>query len=149
MVGSMIAGIFLVILGGHVAQWWNLLSVVETAGGRLWQKIVPIFAKIVPPKALKHAIIGGLLWGWIPCGLVYSTLVLAASTADPVNGGLTMTAFGIGTLPMLFAMGVLAKQLENIKFQAWLRVVSGTALCALGVAVALDVVPLQVGMHGM
>ena len=149
VVGSMIAGIFLVILGGHVAQWWNLLSVVETAGGRLWQKIVPIFAKIVPPKGLQHALIGGLLWGWIPCGLVYSTLILAASTADPVNGGLTMTAFGIGTLPMLLAMGVLAKQLEKLKLQIWLRVVSGTALCALGVAVVLDVVPLHVGMHGM
>ena len=149
VIGSMIAGIFLVILGGHVAQWWNLLSVVETAGGRLWQKIVPIFAKIVPPKALHHAIIGGLLWGWIPCGLVYSTLVLAASTADPINGGLTMAAFGIGTLPMLLAMGMVAKQLEKLKFQNWLRMLSGTALCALGVAVALDVVPLHISSQGM
>ncbi len=141
--GALIAGIFLIILGGHVARWWNLLAALEAAGGRLWQKIVPAFSKIVPPRMHRHAIIGGLLWGWIPCGLVYSTLVLAATTGDAILGGLTMAAFGIGTLPMLLAMGALAEQVKRAGNLFWMRTASGTVLCALGAAVFLGVVPLH------
>lgn len=149
LIGSLAAGLFLVILGGHVAQWWNLLKIVEKAGGRLWQKIVPVFSKYLPPRLYRHAIIGGLLWGWIPCGLVYSTIVLAATTADPVNGGLTMLAFGVGTLPMLFAMGALADQLERLKSLTWLRGVMGAVLCVFGGLIFLGVIPLHVGHRTM
>ena len=149
VIGAYIAGLFLVILGGHVAQWWNLLNAVEKAGGNLWQRIVPSFSKILPPRLHRHAIIGGLLWGWIPCGLVYSTIVLAATTADPVSGGLTMFAFGVGTLPMLFAMGALANQMERLKQLPWLKGVMGSALCVFGALILLGVVPLGMERHGM
>ncbi len=148
-IGSYTAGLFLVILGGHVAQWWNLLNFVEKAGGRLWQKLVPMFSKILPPQLHRHAIIGGLLWGWIPCGLVYTTLVLAATTADPLSGGLTMLAFGVGTLPMLFVMGTLADQQERLNSLRWLKGIVGTALCVFGALVFLGIVPLHAGRHAM
>ncbi len=145
MVGSLLAGLFLIILGGHVARWWSLLTVVEQFGGRLWQKVVPVFSKILPPRLLRHAIIGGLLWGWVPCGLVYSALVLAATSTDSLSGGLTMAAFGIGTLPMLTVMGVLVKQLDWINNIRWLRGVLGSGLCVLGIVLSLGFVPLHVG----
>ncbi len=142
-VGSIIAGIFLIILAGHVAQWWNLLSIVEQAGGRLWQKVVPLFSRYLTPKLHRHAIIGGLLWGWIPCGLVYSTLVVAAASTDAIGGGLTMAAFGIGTLPMLIVMGVVAGQLERFRKISWLRNVFAILLCALGAAILVGILPLH------
>lgn len=148
VIGSLIAGLFLIILGGHVARWWSLLNVVEQFGGRLWQKVVPVFSKMLPPRLLRHAIVGGLLWGWIPCGLVYSALVLAATSTDSITGGLTMAAFGVGTLPMLIAMGVLANQLERINKVRWLRGVLGGSLCVLGIMLSLGVVPLNMG-HSM
>lgn len=148
-IGSYTAGLFLVILGGHVAQWWNLLNVVEKAGGRLWQKIVPMFSRILPPQLHRHAIIGGLLWGWIPCGLVYSTIVLAATTANPLSGGLTMFAFGVGTLPMLFVMGALAGQQERLNGMPWLKGVMGTALCVFGALIFLGFVPFHAERHAM
>lgn len=149
VIGSYTAGLFLIILGGHVAQWWNLLNVVEKAGGRLWQRLVPTFSKVLPPRLHRHAVIGGLLWGWIPCGLVYSTVVLAATTADPLRGGLTMFAFGVGTLPMLFVMGALAGQQERLNRLPWVKGVMGTTLCVFGTLVILGFVPLHAEHHAM
>ncbi len=148
VIGAMIAGVFLIILGGHVAGWWHLLVKLEAAGGRVWQKIVPKLTKVLPPRMYRHAIIGGLLWGWLPCGLVYSTLVLAATAADPIGGGLTMAAFGVGTLPMLLMMGVLAEQLEKFKRVVWLKVVAGLTLSVIGALMVLDVMPIHIH-HGM
>ena len=144
-IAPMIAGTFMVILGGHIAQWWNLLSVIEKAGGRLWNRIVPEFSKILPPRLLRHAFVGGLLWGWIPCGLVYSTLVLAGSTADPIQGGLTMLAFGIGTLPMLFLMGAVADRITKLKSMRWPRTVVGAGICVFGSLIIVGMLPIHVG----
>ncbi len=142
-VGSFIAGLFLIILGGHVARWWDLLTRVEMAGGRVWERIVPIFGRVIPPRMIRHAVIGGLLWGWIPCGLVYSTLVLAATTADPIGGGLTMAAFGMGTLPMLLAMGALTGPLEKLGQIVWLKQTAGGILCVIGTLILLEFIPLH------
>ncbi len=149
MIGSLIAGLLMVILGGHVARWWNLLSIIEQAGGRIWQKVVPLFSRFLSPKLYRHAIVGGLLWGWIPCGLVYSTLVVAAATADPVAGGLTMAAFGIGTLPMLFGMGAMAGQLQKLKGLTWFRTLMGVTLCIFGVVIFLSMVSPHIGHQAM
>lgn len=47
----------------------------------------------------------GMLWGWLPCGMVYSVLAGAAVSGDAVNGAAIMAAFGAGTLPLLLALG--------------------------------------------
>ena len=147
--GSIIAGLLMIVLGGHIAQWWNILSAVERAGGRLWQTLVPVFAKTLSPRLQRHAFIGGLLWGWMPCGLVYSALLLAATSTNALSGGLTMAAFGVGTLPMLIAMAFLSGQMERVKSFVWLRRVVGGSLCALGIAVFVGLVPLHGPLHTM
>ncbi len=146
-IGTMIAGLFMVILGGHVAKWWGILNLLEQSAGRLWNKVVPVFSKLLPPKALHHSVIGGMLWGWIPCGLVYSALALAVTSADAVAGAIIMLSFGFGTLPMLLAVGGLSHRLQNLKYPSWIRTVSGGVICIFGVFLLLGNVPVHLIIH--
>jgi sulfite exporter TauE/SafE len=50
----------------------------------------------------------GILWGFLPCGLVFAMLVVAAGTQTPWAGALTMLAFGLGTVPTLLGFGLAA-----------------------------------------
>ncbi|MEA3277605.1 MAG: sulfite exporter TauE/SafE family protein [Pseudomonadota bacterium] len=52
-------------------------------------------------------VVGGLLNGFVPCSLVFSVAVKAVGSADPVQAGLLMAAFGLGTLPTMAAVSVL------------------------------------------
>jgi len=56
----------------------------------------------------------GAVWGWLPCGLVYSMLAWSLAMADPLRGALLMGAFGLGTLPALLATGLAARQLAGL-----------------------------------
>ncbi len=51
----------------------------------------------------------GLLFGFLPCGLLYAMAITAAGSADPFRGAVTMIAFGLGTLPALFLVGGTAQ----------------------------------------
>lgn len=77
-------------------RWWNRLF-----GDRLR----PLFA--APFGMRGYAL--GIMLGFIPCGLVYGALVLAAATASALNGGVVMVIFGLGTVPMLFVTGFIGQ----------------------------------------
>ncbi len=85
-----------------------------------------------------------MLWGWIPCGLVYSTLVLATTTASPASGGLVMLAFGIGTLPMVISMGVVADRIGRLARFRW---VFGSFVATVGILITIGVIPLHPESH--
>ena len=83
----------------------------------------------------------GLIWGWLPCGLVYSVLLLAATTTDAAAGGLVMLAFGIGTMPAMIATGVSASKIAQ--FMSGKRVGAGLLIVVLGLAtIAMPVMKL-------
>ena len=112
-----VAGIFLVLLGLYLGQWLMVLSKVEALGKKLWQVISPLSKKVIPVNSPSKALGLGLIWGWLPCGLVYSTLTWALASGDATTGALIMASFGLGTLPALLTMsfGVLSlkKVLKN------------------------------------
>ncbi|MCX6031878.1 MAG: sulfite exporter TauE/SafE family protein [Chloroflexi bacterium] len=54
----------------------------------------------------------GILWGFLPCGLVFAMLVVAAGTHTLWGGALTMLAFGLGTVPTLLGFGLAANLLS-------------------------------------
>ena len=72
-------------------------------GARLWPIIAPLGRKLLPIQHAGSAILFGSIWGWMPCGFVYSVLLLAWLAKDPIYSGATMLAFGLGTLPALLA----------------------------------------------
>jgi sulfite exporter TauE/SafE len=72
------------------------------------------------------------LWGWLPCGLVYSVLIAAIATGSAINGGLLMLAFGLGTLPTLLTMGMAAVRLKTVLQNIWVRRASGLLVLGFG-----------------
>ncbi|TEW53697.1 sulfite exporter TauE/SafE family protein [Psychromonas sp. RZ22] len=124
-----IAAIMMLLLACYIARIWNGLLFVERTGQLLWKFIKPLAQYFLP---LKHPLLAfplGFFWGWLPCGLVYSTLVWAISTADAVNGLIIMLGFGLGTLPAMMLVGSLSHKLKHILNKKWFRYGSGIILC--------------------
>lgn len=133
-----VAALFLVLMGLYLAGWWNLLTRVERAGGLLWRRIEPLGRGLMPVRRVSHALLLGILWGWLPCGLVYSALVWTVASGGPVQGASLMLAFGVGTLPNLLLMGVAAAQLQRWTRHAVVRATAGLVVIGFGLVLLYD-----------
>lgn len=111
-----LAGLLLIAMGLYLADWWRGLTHLETVGRYLWAYIQPLGKRLMPVDSISKAISLGLVWGWLPCGLVYSALAYAMAQGQATNAGMVMLAFGAGTLPSVLATGLVAQQLGK-----WLR----------------------------
>jgi len=127
-----LASLMLVVLGLYLAGLWQGVLVLERGGALLWRRLQPLSKKLLPLRTPYQAVALGLVWGWLPCGLVYSVLVAALATGSAVRGGLLMLAFGLGTLPTLLAMGMTAVQLKTWLQNIWVRRVSGLFVLGFG-----------------
>jgi len=134
-------GILIVVVGLQVAFNWRGLAPIEKAGARIWNRIAPAARGLLPVTSLPKALGLGLLWGWLPCGLVYSVLLIAATTGNAANGALVMTAFGIGTMPAMIATGMSASRLAQ--FMSRRRLGAGLLIILLGLlTVAMPVMKI-------
>lgn len=124
----------LILLGLYLAGWAQSVLVLERLGGRLWTRLKPLLARLLPIRRPAQAFAAGALWGWLPCGLVYSVLVTAMASGSPLTGALTMLAFGLGTLPNLLAMGWFANRLQPLIRRRSARLAAGLLVVAFGVA---------------
>lgn len=129
---QVLAGLFMVALGLYLAGWWMGLSRLERGGGHLWRRLEPLGRRLLPVRTPGQAFLLGLLWGWLPCGLVYSVLVWSISQGNALEGALLMLSFGLGTLPMLLLMGVAATRLGAFVRHAWVRRVAGLLVLLFG-----------------
>ena len=127
-----VAGGFMVLLGLYLGGWWYGLTRVERAGSLLWRRIEPLGRGLLPVRSPGQALVLGLLWGWLPCGLVYSMLVWAVSAGDALRGAALMLCFGLGTLPNLLAMGLVAGGLASRLRQGWVRHLAGALVIGFG-----------------
>jgi len=131
---SIIASIFMIALGLYLAGIWNGISKIEHFGGHLWKRIQPFTRQFMPVRSYKQAIPLGFLWGWLPCGLVYTALIWTLSSGGAIQGALIMLAFGLGTLPNLLAMGVIATRLAKWVRNPTIRMLAGLFVVAMGIA---------------
>jgi sulfite exporter TauE/SafE len=127
-----ISSLMLILLGFYLAGFWYGLTYIENAGRGLWAKLQPYSKRCIPVQNLTQAFALGGLWGWLPCGLVYSVLIAAIATGNAINGGLLMLAFGLGTLPTLLAMGITAVKLKTTLQNIWVRRASGLLVLGFG-----------------
>jgi hypothetical protein len=128
-----LAGAIMLAAAGRLLFGWRLLDPLEAAGAGLWRRVLPARGRIARRKGLSGAIGLGLAWGWLPCGLTYSMLLLAATTASAPNGALVMAAFGVGTLPaMVSATVAFERAARLLARRATLRNVAGSLLLAFG-----------------
>ena len=136
------SGILIILVGLQLAFGWRILAPLESAGAKLWNRIAPTAKGLVPVETATQALGLGLIWGWLPCGLVYSVLLLAATTTEPASGALVMAAFGLGTMPAMLATGLGASKLAQ--FMSGKRLGAGLLIVLLGLAtIAMPVMKLS------
>ncbi len=128
----LLAGIMMVLLGLYLARWWSGLLALERLGNGLWRHIKPLAGRFVPFRHPLAALPFGMIWGWLPCGLVYSALTWSAVSGGAASGALVMALFGLGTLPTLLALGGLAGSLRHWLNHPGFRRLSGILLIFYG-----------------
>ena len=102
-------------------------------GRAMWPRLAPLARKLVPVRRLPQAFALGAIWGWMPCGFVYSVLLLAWLSMDPLRGALTMLLFGLGTMPALLASAYGTAGAMRIFGRARARSTMGMALLVMAV----------------
>jgi len=127
------AGAIMLAAAGRLLFGWRLLDPIEAAGAGLWRRVAPWAGRRGRSGGLLGAVGLGLAWGWLPCGLTYSMLLLAATTASAGAGAAVMAAFGLGTLPsMVTATLAFERIARTLTARATLRRAAGALLLAFG-----------------
>ena len=138
----LLANLMLVALGLYLLGVTRALAFTERAGQHLWRYIQPLTRRFLPAQTVQQALPLGILWGWLPCGLVYSALTTALSAGSPGRGALLMLAFGIGTLPNLLLAGMLLARLNEFVRRPLVRNASGLLVLGFGIYGLLGVMRL-------
>ncbi|UPQ86771.1 sulfite exporter TauE/SafE family protein [Vibrio sinaloensis] len=126
------AAAFMIMLACYIGRWWQGLLYVEKLGQSLWRFISPAAKSLLPLRSPIYAIPFGFVWGWLPCGLVYSTLTWAAVSGSAVNGALVMLAFGLGTLPAMLLVGHTATLLNKLQSSNTFRHIVAVTILTYG-----------------
>ena len=127
------ANLMLVALGLYLLGVTALLAPIERLGGRLWTRLQPFTRRFLPVRQVRQAFPLGILWGFIPCGLVYSVYTAALLSGSAGRGAGLMLAFGLGTLPNLLLAGMAFKHFRDITRHSRVRMGAGLLVIAFGV----------------
>ncbi|MEW9876882.1 sulfite exporter TauE/SafE family protein [Pseudomonas putida] len=127
------AALLLIAMGLYLAGWWSGLTRIEALGRGLWRHIQPMASRLLLVSSLPRALLLGALWGWLPCGLVYSTLLWAASQGNAGYSAVLMLAFGLGTWPVLLATGLAAERVNALLRRRSVRVAGGVLVMLFGI----------------
>ena len=123
--------VVMIAMGLYLAGWFPKFAKMERMGAPIWRWLQPIGQKLLPVKTRTHALFLGVIWGWLPCGLVYSALAVAATVGEPVKASLVMLAFGAGTLPAVMGAGLFTGMLSAMARVKHLRQIAGVLIIAM------------------
>jgi sulfite exporter TauE/SafE len=130
------ANLMLVALGLYLMDAWRGLAQLEAGGQLLWRRaqsaIAPMMRSVMPVDRPLKAYALGALWGWVPCGMVYSVLLTAMLSGSAIHGAAVMLAFGLGTLPMLGALGLAGARVRAALQRPRVRIASGVLVLSFG-----------------
>ena len=129
-----LANAMLLILGLYLAGLSPLAAKFEAAGRYLWRRLQPLTRGLVPADTVPRALAVGVLWGWIPCGLVYGVLATALLSGSAARGAMVMLAFGLGTLPNLLLAGLLVRSVAKVFQGRIFRTICGALVFGFGIA---------------
>ena len=127
-----LAACLLISMGLYLLKLPNLLPMLERVGTFFWRRIQPLTRSLLPIRAGRQAWLLGVLWGFIPCGLVYSAWSLSATQAGAWQGAAVMFAFGLGTLPSMVAVGLIGERVMKVKENKLFQMVSALILIIYG-----------------
>jgi sulfite exporter TauE/SafE len=131
--------VMLLAIGASMFGRGAWLKRLEPLGLGIWKLVGPFARRVYPPRSAGQALVAGLAWGWIPCGMVYAALPLALVTGSPAKGALVMLAFGLGTLPNMLVIDVAATRIGGGRgafaaTHAWVKPLAGAVIVAFGVS---------------
>jgi hypothetical protein len=127
-----LANLMLAALGLYLMDAWRGLAYIERGGQVVWRGVRPLLRKVGPLDGPARMFVAGGVWGWLPCGMVYSVLVTAMLSGSAGSGALVMLAFGLGTLPMLLGLGLLGARLRGWLASPRVRVACGVLVLGFG-----------------
>jgi sulfite exporter TauE/SafE len=127
------AAFLILALGLHIGGWYPRLALIERLGQPIWRRLEPLGKRLIPVQNLIQAFLFGIVWGWLPCGLVYFALLLAFSQGSISGAALFMLAFGAGTLLPVFSAGLLAGRLTDLRKSLIIRRVMGSMMILMGI----------------
>lgn len=130
--GKVVAGVIMILLGFYIGGWWHALRWLERLGAFAWKFIEPLGRRFIPVRHPGQALLLGLVWGWLPCGMVYAALALALASGSAAGGGAIMLAFGAGTLPIMLTLGVAFSSLGRWVRDTRVRKLAGISVILLG-----------------
>ena len=134
------AALLMVLAGLNLAGWLPAMGRLERLGTPLWRRLEPLAHRLVPVRTPGRAALYGAVWGWLPCGLVYAMLGVAAGQATVAGGAGVMAAFGAGTLPTLLLTGLFAGRLYRLRRRPLLQRVGGLAVAGVGLATLIYII---------
>lgn len=137
-----IAGLVLVGAAIGVLSPWRPLERLERLGAGVWRRLAPL-SKAIPAGAPLGQLLLGIIWGWLPCGMVYSMLIVAAMSGGAQIGATSMFCFGLGTLPAVFSAGLASAQVLRFHRRPGFRTLLGSLLLVFGIVTALAPLALR------
>jgi hypothetical protein len=139
----------LILLAAYVAGFAIVVRAIESVGAVLWRFVGPHARRFLPADTPARAFGLGLIWGWLPCGMVYAALIAALASADPLHGAALMAAFGLGTLPNLLVLSGSLRHASRMAKGRLARAVAATVIAAVGVAgIASAAQPAAISLDG-
>lgn len=133
LAGLWLANLMLIALGLYLMRAWLGLTWLEAKGQLLWRHLQPYTRRLLPLDSPGKALALGMLWGWLPCGMVYSMLTLAMLAGSATRGAAVMLAFGLGTLPALASAGLVGTRLAEDMRTPRMRQAAGLIVLGFGI----------------
>ncbi|MBL1143109.1 MAG: sulfite exporter TauE/SafE family protein [Proteobacteria bacterium] len=149
MVLQFLASIILIGIALNILGVLSLSKYLENSGMKLWRHIQPLTKSLLPVDSFIKAFLLGMIWGWLPCGMVYSALILSVSTGNAINGMLVMLFFGLGTLPAMLSAGYFVDYLNQFRQNKHLRWITAIVLILIAVSLPLSMQFMPVHDHQM
>lgn len=128
-----LAGSILIFMGLYLLNISFFILRIEKVGTFVWKYLSPSARGILPIKKPHHAFYAGLIWGWLPCGLVYSSLLWVASVStSTLYSGYLMLAFGLGTIPVMLTTSLVTFNVKQLWNRLKLNTLSGCFMVIYG-----------------
>lgn len=126
------AGVLMVATGFYVAGFFTSFTKIEVVGKTVWRHVQPLLAKLDPKRSYLHSYFAGMIWGLIPCGLVYAAIGVALGQGSVQNSVVFMLFFGVGTMLPLILLGIGFSHMANFMRKPVVRYLLASGMIVFG-----------------
>jgi hypothetical protein len=122
---GLMAGLFVVLMGTHFLGAGGIAGGMERLLARPTGALVGVWRRYVALARSPGIVLLGALHGLLPCPLLYVMFTSAVALGDPIRGGVLLFVFSLGTVPMMWGIGIVGQHLRPERRLVWQRVFGG------------------------